>query len=93
MKLLKGKRADQKELVYTLKKKTKKEQDKERDYITLYIMKKNEKEHDYNIMQTKIMLFKLILFFKLYLFEFPLTNDKKKYIYIYIYIRRLTNLC
>ena len=46
MKDLKRKWADQNALPCTLKKETKNEQDRERDYITLQTMKKNEKEND-----------------------------------------------
>ena len=47
------KKADQKELLYSLQKKLKKEQDKEQYYIILQILKKNENESEWNIMQKK----------------------------------------
>ena len=62
MKDLKRKWVDQKALAYSQKKKTKKEQDRAQDYITLQILKKKEEENDYNIMQRKILSFKMLLF-------------------------------
>ena len=55
------KKADQKALLYSLKRKIKKEHDREQDYIILQILKKSEKESDYNIMQKT--MFKLVLLF------------------------------
>ena len=56
------KKADQKELLYSLQKKLKKEQDREHDYIILQILKKKENENEWNIMQKKKMSFKILLF-------------------------------
>ena len=61
MKDLKRTWADQRALVYKLKKKTKKEQDKERGHITLQIMKRTRKTTIRISCKTR-MLFKIICF-------------------------------
>ena len=52
----KKERVDQKELVYSLVKKTKKEQGWDVGCIILQILKKRGGEHDYNIKQNKYCL-------------------------------------
>ena len=68
------KKADQRERLYSLQKKLKKEQGNAQYYIILQILKKNGNESEWNIMQKKTS-FKLILpFLTLFFVNFHLNN-------------------